>query len=141
MFLMIRNGMKDKVLSDMTPWVCASCYKCTVNCPAQIKITEVMYRIKRMAARNNLISKKSDTHLFYNAFLGGVKKYGRSYEIGLMLKYYTFNHPMALVKQMPLGAKMMLAGSMPLFPHKIQKMDSFRKIVAHAIRTEEAEMN
>ena len=64
-FLMIKNGMKKEVLSDLTPWVCASCYKCTVNCPAQIKITEVMYRLKRMSIQNNMMSKKSDTNLFY----------------------------------------------------------------------------
>jgi heterodisulfide reductase subunit C len=47
-FLMLRNGMKKEVLNDLTPWVCASCYKCTVNCPAQIKITEVMYKPKKL---------------------------------------------------------------------------------------------
>jgi heterodisulfide reductase subunit C len=141
LFLLLRNGRKEEVLSDLTPWVCASCYKCTVNCPAQIKITEVMYRLKRMALQHNLVTKKSDTNLFYKAFLSGVKKYGRSYEIGLMLKYYTFNHPMSLVKQMPLGMKMMLNGSMPLLPHKIKNRDSFRKIVEHALQTEEAEKN
>jgi heterodisulfide reductase subunit C len=141
LFLMVRNGQKNKVLSDMTPWVCASCFKCTVNCPAQIKITEVMYKLKRMAIQNDLVTKKSDTNLFYKAFMGGVKKYGRSYEMGLMLKYYTFNHPMALVKQMPLGMKMMLNGSMPVMPHKVAKRDSFQKIIAHAMRTENAEKN
>jgi quinone-modifying oxidoreductase, subunit QmoC len=26
-FLMVRNGMKKEALSDLTPWICASCYK------------------------------------------------------------------------------------------------------------------
>jgi heterodisulfide reductase subunit C len=135
-FLMIKNGMKKEVLSDLTPWVCASCYKCTVNCPAQIKITEVMYSLKRKAIKNNIMTKRSDTNLFYNAFIGMVRKYGRGYEIGLMLKYMTFNHPMALVKQMPLGMRMMMQGAMPLLPHKIKKLDKFHKIVNHAIKLE-----
>lgn len=134
LFLMVRNGKKNEVLSDLTPWVCASCYKCTVNCPAQIKITEVMYRIKRMSIKNNIISKKSDTNLFYKAFLNTVVKYGRSYEIGIMMKYFTFNHPMALVKQVPLGMKLMAAGAMPLMPHKIKKLKEFGNIVNHAIK-------
>lgn len=139
LFLMVRNGRKKEVLSDLTPWVCASCYKCTVNCPAQIKITEVMYRIKRMAAKNHIMTDKSDTNLFYRAFLNSILKYGRSYEMGMMIKYFLFNHPVALVKQMPLGMKMMAAGTMPLMPHKIKKLKEFNAIVEHAVKLEMVE--
>jgi heterodisulfide reductase subunit C len=131
-FLMVRNGKKEEVLNDLTPWVCASCYKCTVNCPAQIKITEVMYKLKRMSLQNNMVTKKADTNLFYKAFLNNVLKYGRSYEIGLMLQYMTFNHPVDLMMKMPLGMKMFMEGSMPLMPHKIKKMKEFNKIVKKA---------
>lgn len=139
-FLMVRNGMKNEVLNDVTPWVCASCYKCTVNCPAQIKITEVMYKLKRMSLQNNLVSNKTDTNLFYSAFLNQVLKYGRSYEIGLMLKYLMFNHPVDLMKQMPVGMQMFMEGALPVFPHKIKKLDDFEKIISHAIKLEEQEL-
>lgn len=139
LFLMIRSGRKKEVLSDLTPWVCASCYKCTVNCPAQIKITEVMYRIKRMSVKNKIMTRKSDTNLFYKAFLGTVLKFGRSYEIGLLLQYMLFNHPVNLVKQVPLGMKMMMAGAMPLLPHKVKNRKEYNSIVNHAIKLEMAE--
>jgi len=139
-FLMVRNGMKKEVLNDLTPWVCASCYKCTVNCPAQIKITEVMYKLKRMSLQNNMVTKKSDTNLFYSAFLSQVLKYGRSYEIGLMLKYLMFNHPVDLMKKMPLGMHMFMEGAMPIFPHKIKKLKEFEKIIAYAKKLEEEEI-
>jgi len=132
--------MKNEVLNDVTPWVCASCYKCTVNCPAQIKITEVMYKLKRMSLQNNLVSNKTDTNLFYSAFLNQVLKYGRSYEIGLMLKYLMFNHPVDLMKQMPVGMQMFMEGALPVFPHKIKKLDDFEKIISHAIKLEEQEL-
>jgi heterodisulfide reductase subunit C len=138
-FLMIKNGMKKEVLSDLTPWVCASCYKCTVNCPAEIKITEVMYKLKRMAIKNNLTTRKTDANLFYSAFLGMIRKYGRSFEVGLMLKYMTFNHPIDLMKKMPLGMQMMMSGAMPLLPYKIKKLKEFTKIVNHAIKLEVTE--
>lgn len=140
LFLMVRNGMKDEVLSDMTPWVCASCFKCTVNCPAQIKITEVMYRIKRMSIQNNLVTKKSDTNLFYSSFLKLMLRFGRSYEVGLMLKYLMFNHPVALMKKMPLGMKMFAEGALPLMPHKIKNKKEFEQIVERAIELEEQEI-
>lgn len=139
-FLMVRNGMKKEVLSDLTPWVCASCYKCTVNCPVQIKITEVMYKLKRMSLQNKMVTKESDTNLFYSAFLNQVLKYGRSYEVGLMMKYLMFNHPGALIKQMPMGMHMFMEGALPVMPHKIKKLNEFKKIVSHAIKLEEMEV-
>jgi len=140
LFLMIRNGQKKEVLNDITPWVCASCYKCTVNCPAQIKITEVMYRLKRLAIKNNLVNKKTDTRQFYTAFMSSVMKYGRSYEVGLMLKYLMLNHPGDLIRQMPLGIKMFMDGALPVLPHKIKNLNAFEKIISHAIKLEKEEL-
>ena len=48
---MVRAGMRDKVLESSTIWTCASCYACTVRCPQEIKITEIMYILKRLAIR------------------------------------------------------------------------------------------
>ena len=44
---MINQGMKDQVLESNTFWYCASCYHCTVRCPQEINITELMYALKR----------------------------------------------------------------------------------------------
>lgn len=129
LFLMVRNGMENQVLTSATPWVCASCYKCTVNCPAQIKITEVMYKFKRMAMQRNLSSSLPDTYAFYQAFTKYILKYGRSYEIGLMLKYLLFRHPVSLIKQIPVGTRMMFSGAMPLLPHKIRNRKQYNKLV------------
>ena len=32
-----------------TIWLCASCYACTTRCPAGIKITDIIYALKRLA--------------------------------------------------------------------------------------------
>ena len=44
---MINLGMKEQVLESNTFWYCASCYHCTVRCPQDINITELMYALKR----------------------------------------------------------------------------------------------
>lgn len=44
---MVRAGLKDEVLGSGAIWTCASCYNCTVRCPKGIKITEMMYALKR----------------------------------------------------------------------------------------------
>lgn len=46
---LIRAGFKDEVLSSISPWICTSCYSCTVECPAGIRITDIMFVVKRMA--------------------------------------------------------------------------------------------
>ena len=46
---MVKSGFKDEALRSLTIWLCPSCYTCQVRCPAKIKITDVMYALKRMA--------------------------------------------------------------------------------------------
>jgi len=139
-FAMIREGMRDEVLLSLTPWICASCYKCTVNCPAQISITDVMYRLKRMCLEEQLITMKSDASRFYLIFLDQVKKYGRSYELGLMLRYMVFHHPGKLIRQVPRGVKMMISGSLPLFPHRIRNARAFHNMAMNALKFDNKSM-
>ena len=46
-----RAGQLDKVLKSNTIWLCTSCYSCTVRCPAGIKLTDIMYELKRLAIK------------------------------------------------------------------------------------------
>jgi heterodisulfide reductase subunit C len=137
-FSMIREGNKQQVLTCVTPWICASCYKCTVNCPAKIKITEVMCRLKRMCIREQIVTTKTDTGRFYAIFMQQVQKFGRTHELGLMLRYMLFHHPLKLLQQVPYGIRMMLAGSLSLFPDRIKNVKVFHSINDHAMMLERA---
>src|SRR4030042_6042934 len=48
LFALITAGMEEQVLRSNTPWYCVSCYYCTVRCPQNIHITDLMYTIKGM---------------------------------------------------------------------------------------------
>ena len=132
-FALIREGMKYRVLLSITPWICASCYKCTINCPAKINITEVMYRLKRMCIKEQIVTKRTDTSRFYSIFLNQVINSGRTYELGLMFKYMMFHHPLKLLQQIPHGISMMISGSLSLFPQRIRNAKVFRSITDHAL--------
>jgi len=136
-FAMIRAGMRNEVLGSLTPWMCSSCYECTVRCPAQIKITEIMYALKRKSIRENMVPRDSDTHRFYKLFTDIVSKYGRMNEMMLILRYMMFNHPIDLAAQMPVGIRMFATGTMQIQPHKVKNQDSFNKIVQKAVSLEE----
>ena len=50
---MINANMKDEVLASNTHWYCASCFHCTVRCPSEIDIAELMYALKRYSMWKN----------------------------------------------------------------------------------------
>jgi heterodisulfide reductase subunit C len=136
-FAMVRAGMKRPVLESLTPWVCASCYQCTVNCPAGIHITEIMYALKRRGAQEGITPPDSDAIRFLEAFTDVVCKYGRAHEMGAVRKYMMFRHPLRMAGQAGAGLSMMLKGRMPLRAHKIKDLDGFGRMVAAARKHEE----
>ncbi len=135
-FAMIRAGMKKEVLGSLTPWMCSSCYECTVKCPAQIKITEIMYALKRASIREGLMSPETDVYRFYRLFTEIVGKYGRMHEMLLLMRYMALHHPVSMMSQLPVGMRMMLTGTMQLQPHRVKDSASFQKIVKKAIALE-----
>ena len=46
---LFRAGDIESILRSRTIWVCASCYVCTTRCPSGIKITDILYALKRIA--------------------------------------------------------------------------------------------
>jgi heterodisulfide reductase subunit C len=136
-FAMVRAGMKKQVLESSTPWICASCYKCTVNCPEEIRITDIMYALKRMAMAEKIVPTDPDPERFMKLFTEMVTRYGRGYELGLMLKFMLPSKAIELMKQAPVGMAMFMEGRMPLLPHRIQDLEGFRKMVERANALEE----
>lgn len=51
---MTNAGFKKGVLSSFTIWLCASCYSCSMNCPKEIIMTDVMYTLKRQAIEERI---------------------------------------------------------------------------------------
>ena len=90
---MIRAGMKGAVLSSYTTWLCASCYSCTVECPKEIKITDIMYAAKRLAIRDGVFPKRFPIPVLASEFFNSVEKYGRSSETWLLLRLYLKTNP------------------------------------------------
>ncbi len=114
----LRAGQLEKVLRSNTPWLCASCYYCTVRCPAGIQFTDFMYHLKRMSVERRLYPSRKPA--LYQAFVSTVDRYGRSAETELMIRYFlsTLN-PLGLIRLAPFGLKMLLRGRFPLLPHRI----------------------
>ncbi len=74
---MVREGFKQEVLRSLTIWLCASCYACTVECPKQIRITDVMYALKRYAIREGIYPSRFPIPVLARLFYNTVRHRGR----------------------------------------------------------------
>jgi len=130
---MIAANMEDAVLSSNTPWYCVSCYYCTVRCPQEIPVTDVMYTLKRMAIAKGKY-RKNDHVDFSNSFIGFVERYGRSFELGLATRYHLSHNPLKMVGKGGLGFQMLRKGRLNLKPDSIKDMSQLSAILDEAKR-------
>ena len=47
---MTQLGLKDRVLSSDTLWLCASCFTCTDRCPQDVEVASVIRVLRNLAA-------------------------------------------------------------------------------------------
>jgi heterodisulfide reductase subunit C len=134
LFQMIKAGMKDMVLSSNTPWYCVSCYYCTVRCPQEVHITELMYTLKRMAIQEGLYRESTASRVpdFSGTFIDYVENYGRSFELGLATRYHLSHNPLNMVSMASMGMGMFIKGRMDLIPTRIKSLKQLKTILAKA---------
>jgi heterodisulfide reductase subunit C/quinone-modifying oxidoreductase subunit QmoC len=130
-FAMIRAGMRDRVLDSLTIWTCASCYQCAERCPQEIKITDIMYMLKRMAIREDRKRSRSARALS-GCFVGVVNKYGRNRETELMVRFALSTDPLGSIALAPIGYSLFSRGRLPLTGGSVRDIQGLRKIIAKA---------
>jgi heterodisulfide reductase subunit C len=138
LFALIRAGRRDEVLRSNTPWMCLSCYHCAVRCPQEILITDVMYAIKVMAEEAH-IHPSARAAGFSGIFTGNVRRFGRSWEMGLTARHYMRRFILRLPRMMPMAFGLFIRGRIGLLPHRIQQRDQLRAIMRRAEELERAQ--
>jgi len=126
---MIRAGFKGDVLSSYTTWLCASCYSCAVECPKEIKITDLMYAAKRLAIRGKIYPKRFPIPVLASEFFKNVENSGRNSEGRLILKLFLKTKPFKLFNQASLGLKLLLRGRFSMKKESIKQTGELRKIL------------
>ncbi len=128
----LRAGLLDRVLNSNTVWLCASCYSCTVRCPAGIKFTDVMYELKRMGDKYGFSSRKSPTAKMARCFVKTIDLHGRNAEGELLARYYLSTNPFRALSQLWFGLRMLIRGRIPFLPHGIKEVRNLRKMISAA---------
>ena len=127
-FSLIRAGFRDEVLRSNTIWFCSSCYTCAVRCPKEIKITDVMYALKRLAVKEGKTRGRKAVVLSKN-FVKMVNKYGRNHETELMTRYILEAELFNAFHFIPQGWRLFSHGRLPVKPHRIKNLEQLRRIL------------
>ncbi len=126
-----RAGMIDKVVKSNTIWLCTSCYSCTVRCPAGIKITDLMYELKRLGIKYDLLPKDTRNPAMTRYFIDNVLRYGRNHEVGLMARFMLAKDWSMPFNFAGLGIKLFTSGRLPLLPKQIRGKEEIAKMTAY----------
>ncbi|MFC1937664.1 4Fe-4S dicluster domain-containing protein [Chloroflexota bacterium] len=147
MVALIRAGKRYDVLTGNTMWICASCYLCTVRCPKDVKITELMHSLERLAARHGLLNRVVSTPAVYKAFVDSIKRNGRVHEVGMMIRFYLSTlltksylwsvltrkaNPLDLIGMFPIALQLLLHRRMSITPRKIRGSVQIKAILDKA---------
>ena len=126
---MFRAGLIEEIMHSRTIWICASCYMCTTRCPQNIKMTDLLYALKRIAMETGLYPARFPVYLLSRSFLRIVNRYGRNHELLLLLLYHLRRNPLALFQMLPLGLAFIRKGRVSLWPSKIKGVGTIRKFL------------
>jgi heterodisulfide reductase subunit C len=129
---MFRAGDINSIMKSRTIWVCTSCYSCQTRCPASIKVTDIIYSLKRMAMNRKVYPKKFPVHSLSDSFIKSMKSFGRLNEPRLMLYYFLKTGFWKAFSFIPLGLKMAGKGRLEYKPSKIKDLKGLEKIINKA---------
>jgi len=130
---MVNAGLKEKVLASNTFWYCASCYHCTVRCPAGIDIAEVMYGLKRYSMWKKQYKEGLIGPVFSETFVKTIFRLGRSYE-PILAPTYVFSYGVReLIQEAFMATSMMLKGRLPILPPRIKRLENFKRMIGRII--------
>jgi quinone-modifying oxidoreductase subunit QmoC len=144
-FMMIRAGKREEVLTSDSMWMCTSCYNCIVRCPRKLPITHIMHGLANYAHRLGLAPKGQPTLAIAKLFWDNMVKYGRVNELKFSLAMYFKDGfvqgiknalamqgiGLGLVKAKRLNPMEMIGG------HTCKDLAGFKKMVAKAREIED----
>ena len=129
---LFRAGDMETILRSKAIWICASCYACQSRCPENIKITDIIYALKRTAMERQIYSKKFPVHSLADSFMKSMFIFGRVNEPRLMVYYFLKSGFWKAFAYIPLGVKLARKGRIEYKPSKIKDIKGLRKIIKAA---------
>ena len=128
LFMMIRAGKREEVLSSSSMWMCTSCYNCIARCPRELPITHIMHGLAHYAKRLGIAPKNQPTLKFSQKFWDNLMTNGRVNELKLGISLY-------FIDGFVQGIKNALAASgIGLGMLKAKRLDPMEIIGGHSVK-------
>ena len=83
----VQMGLKDKVLSSRSIWLCTSCETCATRCPNEIEIVRLMDLLRHESRVEGITGSTANIIKFHEAFVDQIRLNGRLNESSLMVHY------------------------------------------------------
>ncbi|MFH2063691.1 MAG: 4Fe-4S dicluster domain-containing protein [Pseudomonadota bacterium] len=104
----------EMVFASRTFSLCSSCYCCTLRCPRELPLTEIMARLKQISLCYGL-HKEKRSDLFYHCFLDSIRRHGRIRESEFMMMFFwQMKDPRLPIQYSALGWQLMKRGKIHL---------------------------
>jgi quinone-modifying oxidoreductase subunit QmoC len=126
-----RAGFKQEVLASQTPWLCASCYACMVECPQKIAVTDVLYAIKRRALEEGRFPRRMPLAVLAREFFRTIHRRGRITESLLVFGLLVRTSWRRLLGMSGLGLRLMRTGRFNYRPEGIKNRRQLRAVLDH----------
>ncbi|WP_241085433.1 4Fe-4S dicluster domain-containing protein [Candidatus Vondammii sp. HM_W22] len=147
-FMMIRAGKREAVLSTDSMWMCTSCYNCIARCPRGLPITHIMHGLAHYAKRLGLAPKNQPTQKFAQLMWDNLTKKGRVNELKLGLSLYFMNGfsegIKTSLKMKNIGINMLKTKRMSVVEafggHSVKDLAGFHKMIKKAQELEDARL-
>lgn len=137
LFMMIRAGMKEEVMTSNTPANCTSCYRCVVRCPRSVPVTYILQDLLQKQSQLGYVASGKDNINFAKSFWWSAKAFGRTDErLVTALYYMTFGLKGGFQRGMDnlkIAIGFIKKGRMHIgLPHRIKDRKGLKAILAKA---------
>jgi len=129
---LVRADFKNEVLRSKTVWLCASCYACTVECPRQIRITDIMYALKQRAIKDGIYPKHFPIPVLAKEFSEMVRSKGRITETLLVMRLFLKANWRAVLGSWRLGLGLIRTGRFVIRHERIERRAELAAMLAAA---------
>lgn len=122
---LVQTGQKEAVMASKAIWLCGTCETCTTRCPCEIDVAHIMDTLRNMAFREKRYAER-EIKTFYESFLASVKKHGRIFELGILMRYNLVSRH--VFADADLGPKVMSKGLVHFLPKGIKGRSEVARI-------------
>jgi len=112
---MLQFGASYEVLDQEFIWLCASCGTCYERCPMKISMADVIDSLRIIASAKKARIPSGNMPFMNRLLLSGMKKFGRTYDLGAMMMYKARTFSFRDAGKFPMILK---KGKIALFPAK-----------------------